>query len=161
LAVLCGAAATVPMSGTMLLLHQVLPGEKNVPLPPDKITQRVRERLHPTPRTDKRHGVLTVAGHFGFGALAGGLYGLALAGSKSSPTRGIVFGLLIWLLSYQGWLPALGLFPPVANQSRERNFLMASAHGVWGMALGAMHRSITAGPRGERRPAARVTDATE
>jgi hypothetical protein len=41
----------------------------------------------------------------------------------------------IWLVSYQGWVPALGIMPPASRDRRGRVATMLVAHWVYGAAL--------------------------
>ena len=57
----------------------------------------------------------------------------------SPPVLGRVgFGFAVWLLSYMGWLPAVGLFGPATRDTNARNALMIAAHLVWGATVGAL-----------------------
>ncbi len=87
---------------------------------------------------EQRFG-LTLAAHFGYGATAGAMYApLARIFQLPLVPGGLGFGLLVWLVSYLGWLPALGLFPPPHREAPQRIALMIAAHVVWGLALGAL-----------------------
>jgi hypothetical protein len=50
----------------------------------------------------------------------------------------VAFGVAVWLLSYMGWLPAIGLFGPATRDTQGRSALMVAAHLVWGAALGGL-----------------------
>ena len=93
---------------------------------------------HRLEEEEHRWGV-TLLAHFGYGAAVGSLFapvvektGIGGVGS------GLLFGLTVWLVSYLGILPALGLFPPPHRETPHRNLLMIAAHLVWGAALGAL-----------------------
>ncbi len=79
----------------------------------------------------------TLVGHFAYGAAAGGLYPL-IAGKIASPgwLRGILYGGLVWLVSYMGWVPAANLLPSPTDTPTRRNILMITAHVVYGATLG-------------------------
>lgn len=133
-----GLAATLPMTLAMLALHRAFPVERHRSLPPRLVTLRATEptglprRLGPLGR-----GVLTTAGHFGYGAAAGSLYGAWERVVPGPPAlNGALFGLAVWGASYQGWVPALGLMRPATRQPWARNAVMIGAHLVWGAVLG-------------------------
>jgi len=44
---------------------------------------------------------------------------------------------LVWFVSYQGWVPALGLLPPAHRDRPGRPATMLIAHWVYGATLGA------------------------
>ena len=150
---LAGLAATAPMTLVMEVLHRQLPRHERHALPPRTITMRVARRTgqHHRLDQDQRLGA-TLAAHFAYGAAAGGLYA-PIAQSLHLPAvpGGIGFGLLVWLVSYLGWLPAVGLFPPPAEESPRRSAVMIAAHMVWGAALGALLQTASRGSENPER----------
>ncbi|MCL7999823.1 DUF1440 domain-containing protein [Brucella sp. 21LCYQ03] len=122
---LAGVAATVAMTATMRRLHNVLNIDKQYPLPPRLIMDRVSWS-----RNEHATKNLTIFAHVGYGALTGALF--ALLPRQTSGTR---FGLAVWAASYLGWLPAFGLLSPAVNHPAQRNLLMMAAHVVWGSTL--------------------------
>ena len=87
----------------------------------------------------------TLLAHFAYGGGVGGLYG-ALPPRRLGPPAlsGTVLGLLVWVLSYFGLLPALGILRPATQHPARRNALMLGAHFVWGTCLVALHRLLLA-----------------
>ncbi len=71
--------------------------------------------------------------HFAYGALAGAVYARTLGRPTSS--GGAIYGLLVWIASYLGWIPASGLLKPATGHPPRRNALMIAAHLVWGTVL--------------------------
>ena len=136
---IAGLLATVPMSLVMELMRRRLPMHERGRLPPKKIAVRLARRFGMQSHMDvSQRGALTLLTHFGFGAAAGAIYsplGHRLH-SLAAPLRGILFGLTVWLVSYMGWLPAVGLFGPATRDAPRRTALMIAAHVVWGAALG-------------------------
>jgi hypothetical protein len=138
-----GTVATLPMTLVMESLHEKLPGEPPRPLPPREITESitlkvgVREEL-----PESRMEDLTLAGHFGYGALCGALFGLIAP--KRLPAAigcGMAFGLAVWAGSYLGWLPALDMRHDARQDPPARNGLMIAAHVTWGAAAGVVMAS--------------------
>jgi putative membrane protein len=137
-----GLIATGPMTLVMEGLHRNLPAHQRHSLPPKQITVRALGRvgLHHHVDEEEERTALTLVAHFGYGAAMGSLYAPA-AHAVGAPgiASGIIFGLIVWLVSYLGVLPVLGLFPPAhKGESRQRNALMIAAHIVWGAALGSL-----------------------
>ncbi|GGK97107.1 hypothetical protein Sme01_35470 [Sphaerisporangium melleum] len=94
--------------------------------------------------------MLGALAHFAFGAGCGGLFALALARREPRVAAGVAYGLAIWAVSYQGWVPGLGIMPPVHRDRPGRQAIMAAGHVVYGTALAlALHRLR----RGGRTPA--------
>lgn len=134
-----GAIATVPMS-VVMLASQKLGFMKEQP--PEKITEGVLDKadVHPSEPAKKE---LTVLNHFLFGAAAGAVYGAGrrVLASRPMPSAraeipaGIAFGLGVWFVSYEGWVPAVGFMPPVHETDPSRPLTMAPAHVVFGACL--------------------------
>lgn len=141
---LAGWVATAPMSLAMAAMHRVLPAHHQYDLPPEEITKRAASGVadgadvRPADR-ERRMEAAALAAHFGFGAAGGALYGLLPAGLRARPLLGgVLFGLLVWSVSYLGWLPVAGLYPRAHHEPAGRNTLMILAHVVWGGVLGAL-----------------------
>jgi uncharacterized membrane protein YagU involved in acid resistance len=130
-----GFVATAPMTSVMLALSRKLQGEAD-PLPPEVITDRVTHRAGLDDEVRGFRMPVFLTSHFGFGAVAGALYyALLEPGLRWLPLRGQLYGMLVWLLSYAGWLPALNLFPDPAQTSRRRTVQLVLAHLAWGSSL--------------------------
>jgi uncharacterized membrane protein YagU involved in acid resistance len=136
---LAGLAATVPMTAVMEILHR-WPRPERQSLPPRQITMHlagkagVRSHMNEPERK-----AATVASHFGFGGGAGALYALLAGKVPGHPAlKGAVFGLLVWTVSYLGWLPAAQILRSATQQPARRNALMIGAHLVWGAILGVL-----------------------
>jgi uncharacterized membrane protein YagU involved in acid resistance len=108
-------------------------------LPP----QRIVERVTPPMDDDTTKAVTTVS-HVAYGVGAGALYGL-LGGHRRRPAitavaAGTAFGLAVWAVSYEGWVPAAGIMPPAHRDRPSRFATMIVAHVVYGAALGLWTR---------------------
>ncbi len=135
-----GLAATVGMTVVMLLARRAgLSG----PLPPERIAQdAIAEATGRAAHEDEEHAVAAVA-HVGFGILAGSLYGLLVSGLRRAPIgvvaiSGAIFATGVWLVSYQGWVPALHIMPPASRDHPGRVATMLVAHLVYGIGLGIL-----------------------
>ncbi len=111
-------------------------------IPPREITGRIVEQA---PRGDEvgdrgRNG-LTALAHLAFGSVAGSGYTLL---SPLLPPRvppalsGAAYASAVWAASYLGFLPALGLQPSPARQSRGRHASMLVAHWIYGGVVGTL-----------------------
>lgn len=77
-----------------------------------------------------------IASHLAYGMGCGSLYVVlrrALPGPP--PSRGLIFAGAVWLVSYLGLMPALGLYPPPDKDSKSRVGVMIAAHAVYGVTL--------------------------
>jgi uncharacterized protein DUF6789 len=137
-----GGIATVAMSAVMLGAKRAgISGE----LPPEKIARRAIEAVgDERPSAHEEQAAAAVA-HIGFGAAAGALFALLTTWNptaRRSPAARVFAGALyatgIWLVSYQGWVPALGIMPAASRDRRGRVATMLAAHWVYGAALGVL-----------------------
>ena len=140
-----GFVATAPMSFSMLLGWILLPQGEKYPLPPRLITEAITEKIGLEDHVDESELVgLTIFSHFGYGALFGSVY--ALFENRipmRSSLRGALSGMALWIASYLGWLPAMGIMRSGTRQPWSRNLLMIIAHLVWGVTLGEVMRKLT------------------
>jgi uncharacterized membrane protein YagU involved in acid resistance len=135
-----GLAATAPMTMAMHALKGRLPWYQRYALPPMEVVARASHAvgLHRSASLAE-HKRLATALHYGFGAACGAIYaGLAAPFRLTGPLTGLLFGMVVWTVSYLGWLPALGLFRSPGDQEQRRNLMMVVAHLVWGATLGAI-----------------------
>jgi uncharacterized membrane protein YagU involved in acid resistance len=123
------------MSLAMLVIRS-LTGEEREALAPEKIVDNARHRTGVAKKTREMQGALTVASHFGFGAVAGLPYALVLSHRLHAlPARGCLYGLGVWAFNYTGLLPALRLYDAPGREPKSRNPRLVIAHLVWGAAL--------------------------
>jgi hypothetical protein len=137
-----GVVATVPMTLVMEAGHRLLPPAERYPLPPYEVTDAVlRQSGLPRQSGTRNWTPLTLCAHLAYGGAAGALYASRPAAwlpdtRLAACSQGTAFGLGVWLTSYLGLLPALGLLAPATEHPRRRSALMIVAHLVWGASLG-------------------------
>jgi hypothetical protein len=137
-----GFAATLPMTAVMFAVQRVLPRYSQIPPEPQIITDKLLQRANIYQETSERGRKLgALANHFAYGAACGAACA-TVAGRRlqSSPSAGLLSGLLIWIASYAGWLPAAKILPPPQERLPGRNVLLLAAHSVWGLSLHALLR---------------------
>lgn len=131
-----GGIGTAAMSLAMLAAAEAgLMGEH----PPDKIAGAALDAAGVHDRDEEEQDALAVALHFGFGIGTGALFGLLhrrLPFRVPAALHGVVFATLVWAVSYQGWVPALGIMPPASADRPDRPKVMLFAHWVYGAVLG-------------------------
>jgi hypothetical protein len=134
-----GVVATVPMSGLMLGARRL--GIMRRRQPPEVMVDETAEAAG----TDADRGTvqaLAVAAHFVFGAAAGAVFGsLARGPAPARVAEGVGFGLLVWQVSYRGWIPKVGFMPHADVDEPGRRSTMVAAHAVYGAVLGALARA--------------------
>jgi uncharacterized membrane protein YagU involved in acid resistance len=132
-----GLFATVPMTVTMLVMQRFLPRLEQTTLEPRRVSDDMLQKMGLAHElTEEQRERISIAAHFGYGALAGMLY-VPVERLLPFPRglRGAVYGVLIWAGSYAGWLPAVRTLPPPRHRPKRRNQLMVVAHLVWGLSL--------------------------
>lgn len=141
-----GIVGTVAMTAAMRRLYRYLPAKERYPLPPREITERAVPASDEASMQDR-----TVLAHLGFGAAAGAL---STAIQPLGPASGRVWGVMVWLASYFGWVPFSGALKPANEHPVRRSLLMVLVHLVWGSVtaiaakelLAAREATFAAGP---------------
>ncbi|HET9428732.1 MAG TPA: hypothetical protein VFO69_10270 [Allosphingosinicella sp.] len=154
---IAGVIGTMAMTSAMRRLHRRLPPEERYPLTPREIIDSAVD-----PEEEPGRDLTTIS-HFAYGAGCGAL--VAAANSRPGVREGAGAGVAIWLASYMGWIPAVGLLKPANRHPVRRNLLMIGVHLVWGAAtalsireLGAARQTIFAGGADRDVPEAKQAD---
>jgi hypothetical protein len=132
-----GAVATLPMSAVMLAAQKAgaLPKQ-----PPEEIVDSALDAAD-VDVTEETSNVLATVNHFAFGAGMGTVYAAlrrATGGRGNGPATGVAYGLAVWFVSYEGWVPQITPLPPISRDREDRQSVMAGAHVVYGAVLGAL-----------------------
>lgn len=133
-----GAAATVVMSGGMYAAARA--GWLGKP-PPKAIADRALDAAGARDVSEEASGALAAIAHLAFGAAAGALFSGARRRSRAAGVaalQGALFGVLVWTVSYAGWVPALGILPPPHRDRRGRPSSMLLSHLLFGATLGLL-----------------------
>ena len=156
-----GCAAAAPMAVAFEVLRRTLPEHGRDPLPPRNVAVGLSRKLGFGKYLDEpRRERLTWAGHFGYGAATGAAYGAVDAALEQSnapvplppSARGATFGLIVWALSYVGWLPAVGITSPQFRRPLRQNTMLILAHLLWGALTGVLTARITAAVQHKQPP---------
>lgn len=158
---MAGLIATAPMTGFMLLMHQLLPNWQKTALPPEKLTNKVSKRLlKKRLGTPERQGV-TLGTHFGYGAASGTVYGLTFSRLPLPAfLKGAIFGVLLWAAGYLGWIPAMDLLPSATKAPPQRSLLMIGAHLVFGITLAQLFAAFNTKDENETRSETETTEVS-
>ncbi len=135
-----GAVGTAAMSGVMLAAQRAGAMRRQ---PPEAITAAALDAAGEHRQDAATRDALAVALHFAFGAGVGALFGVLHAQLPARVRRhpalsGAAYATLIWAVSYQGWVPALGILPPATRDAPGRPATMLLAHWVYGATLGVV-----------------------
>ena len=110
--------------------------------PPDAIAKKAAGAVGASP-TETEADVLGSLLHVGFGASIGAVYAL-LPRVGPAAVRGLALSLGVYAVSYQGWVPALGILPAADEDRPARQKTMIAAHVVYGLVLAATEKRLTA-----------------
>ena len=143
-----GTVATVPMTIFWEALHERMPGEPPRPLPPREVAEALAVKAGISRQlTEQQIEWLSLAVHFGYGALTGAIFGtMAPRHVGTGIGAGMLFGLGVWATSYFGWLPATGVRQSPRYDVPARTRLIVASHLLWGAAAG-----LLLGARGDAR----------
>jgi hypothetical protein len=135
-----GAGATLAMSAVMLAAERLGMMGRH---PPERIVERGIHAAGRAPTRREVDAAATVA-HIGFGAASGAVFALIARSVRPRVPEqlAIPFALAVWLVSYFGWIPALGIMPPPDEDRPGRAWTMLAAHAVYGATLGALWRAV-------------------
>lgn len=138
-----GLAGTVVMSAAMAATR--LAGTMRGEVPPRQITGNVEESVGLREQLDRpAFEASWVVQHFAYGAAAGVGYTLLqrrLRLREPLPA-GPLYGISLWAVSYAGWLPAVGLYPPPDRDRADRVVNMIVHHLVYGTVTAQVNRAL-------------------
>lgn len=131
-----GTAMTVMMTqvAPRVLPSDVLP---DTPAPEKVVQWAEREAGKPDALAGKPKKVAALGAHLGYSAASGAVFGLArhaLPGLSRvpAPVAGVGFGLLVWVASFEGLLPALGVMQPTTAHPPKRWPAPLMGHSIFG-----------------------------
>ena len=138
---IAGFVGTLAMTSAMRRMHERLPREERYPLTPREIIDSTSEQAG-VPLPNEAAKDVTTAAHFAYGAASGALLGAANV--MLGPMSGATAGIGVWLGSYMGWIPGVGILKPANDHPARRNLLMLAAHVVWGVTTAKAMRELVA-----------------
>lgn len=109
--------------------------------PPEEIADAVLDAAGVSDNHENTEDALAMFLHFAFGIGTGSLFAFLhrrLRLPISPILHGVIFGSLVWFVSYKGWVPRLGIMPPPERDQPGRPQTMLFVHWVYGGILGAI-----------------------
>ncbi len=141
---LAGTLATTVMTGFFGLARWT--GLYPEQFPPTKITKSALDAVGLRAETgDDAEIAVAAAAHWAFGTGAGAVFGVLqkwLHLRLPGILQGAAFGLLVWIVSYMGWVPAAGLMSHPRNQRPDQVLVLVASHVVYGASLGGVVQAI-------------------
>lgn len=136
-----GAAAGVVASAAMGL---VLLASRRLglvsKLAPEEITEAGLD-VGEADLTEQSENAASTVAHFAYGAANGALFAAVAPRLPGPPlARGLTFAAGLLLVSYEGWVPAARVLPPLHNQTSGGRWTLVTGHLVYGAILGGLVR---------------------
>ena len=103
-------------------------------------------------RTTTLHAAGTSVAHLGFGVATGALYSVLARGRRRPWWSGGAYGIAVAAVSYQGWVPAAGILPPLSRAPAGRRNEVLVSHLVYGTVLAVMTNRLMCSGSGRSRP---------
>lgn len=133
-----GVTGTAAMTMAMRrVLPALLPRPARREFLPGRVVAGLERRLTGRHRLDPaERRVVAMPAHYAYGTAAGMGYGLLRSRFRDAPPGllGTAWGLAIWALSYEGWLPAAGIAPATTERPPRQWVVPIVAHMVYGLA---------------------------
>ena len=132
---LAGAAAKVAA-------EKLLPPRTQGQTPPPQILARQAAAAVPFNVPELAQEAAAKSGHWVFGAIAGGLYGIVVEyRPKATAWHGIAFGLTLNRLMHKGFLPGVGAVEPEPEQPFQERLSEWVTHAIYGAATESVRRA--------------------
>lgn len=130
-----GVIATIPQSAVVWGARSL--GVYRRTAAPEAVAERLTNRVTELEQLPRRwRPMVKLIEHFAFGAAVGAAFGAVAGRLRPRVVAGLVVGLAVWKLSYDGWIPRLGILPPPERDEPGRARTMIAAHVAYGLALG-------------------------
>ena len=141
-----GAAAGVVATAVMSIVMEAGRHAASFRRQPPKLIIRTVLAGGPK-RAVPAEGALAMAAHVGYGASCGALFALFTRRHRSAASAlGVGYGLLLWFVSYAGWVPAAGVMASPERDDRGRQLTLIAGHVVYGGVLAAVLRRLRRAP---------------
>jgi putative membrane protein len=137
---LAGLLGGLVGAGAKLVAEEFFPPRmEGQPAPPVVLAEQMAG--HPVTSTQEKAAVRGI--HWGFGALAGAMYGVAVEIEPSlAAWRGAAFGVTLNRITHEALLPRMGLSPPKELQPPRERLSEWVTHAVYGVATDSVRRVV-------------------
>jgi putative membrane protein len=137
---MAGLLGGVVGAGAKLVAEEFFPPRmEGQPAPPVVLAEQMAG--HPVTSTQEKAAMRGI--HWGFGALAGALYGIAVEIEPSlAAWRGAAFGVTLNRITHEALLPRMGLSQPKELQPARERLSEWVTHAVYGVATDSVRRVV-------------------
>jgi uncharacterized membrane protein YagU involved in acid resistance len=99
---------------------------------------------HPDVLTEDQEMKAAMAAHLAYSAGFGALYGLVRrrADGVPAPLAGALFGLAVWKVSFDGWMPALGIMEATTEMPMKKWPPDIMGHAIYGAATALAYEAL-------------------
>jgi hypothetical protein len=87
---------------------------------------------------ERAENAASTAAHLAYGAANGALFASVSHRMPGPAARGLAFAAVLLLVSYQGWVPAARILPPLQAHSAAGRWTLIAGHAVYGTVLGRL-----------------------
>jgi uncharacterized membrane protein YagU involved in acid resistance len=145
---LAGVAGGLAMTG---MVHKVAPRVIPEDMQPDefvpkKAVEWAEEKVNGQDTlSESQEMKVAMGGHLAYSALAGSLYGLArqhVADDIPAPVAGALFGVAVWGLSFEGWMPAVGIMERTTDQPPKKWPAPVMGHIIYGVTTALAYKAL-------------------
>lgn len=114
---------------------------------PKQVVRWLERRSGRTLRSEERETTAAVLTHLAYGSLVGAAYGVLRqrTPNPSAAPAGAAWGLLLWAVGYQGWMPALGVRPATTDHPPTQWPVPVANHLLYGTVLSQVYDRIRSG----------------
>lgn len=142
-ALLAGLAGGLAGSAAKVVAEKLFPPRTQGQTPPPQVVvERAAEATGAQPGRPAKK-TATEGIHWGFGAITGGVYGIAAEFSpRITAWRGAAFGLGLNRLMHEGLLPYAGFAAPVKDQPAQERVSEWVTHAVYGVVTEVVRRAV-------------------
>ena len=134
-----GARAGLAATGAMTAMMAVARPRTRGDLGPRQVTGWLLGRVDRLRAGERAPLLPSMVNHAAYGSLLGALYGLVTPPNRSGYSRGLLYGLGVWVANYAGMLPSMDVLPAPHRDDPSHAVRLHVAHWVYGATLGAVH----------------------
>ena len=138
-----GAGAGLVATGAMTAMMAAARPRTRGDLGPRQVTGWLLGRANLMDAGERAPLLPSMVNHAAYGSLLGALYGLVVPPEHSHHSRGLLYGLGVWIANYAGMLPSMDVLPAPHRDEPSHAARVHIAHWVYGATLGAVHGRAT------------------